>query len=82
MKLLLENRTDVNAVDSRGVTPLHWAAFAGCREEVKLLLENRTDVDVRNRCGFLRLFKLDDALSLLGFTNVQNLCSLVQYQAS
>lgn len=46
--LLLEARSDINAQDLDGWTPLHAAAHWGQREAVEILAENMADMDVRN----------------------------------
>ena len=46
VKLLLENKADVNACRTDdGATPLYIAAHKGHTETVKLLLENKADVN-------------------------------------
>ncbi|XP_037788051.1 protein phosphatase 1 regulatory subunit 12B-like isoform X2 [Penaeus monodon] len=51
MSLLLEARSDINAQDLDGWTPLHAAAHWGQREAVEILAENMADMDVRNFVG-------------------------------
>ncbi len=48
---LLANSADVNAQDSKGWTPLMFAASSAHTELVKLLLEAGADVNVRNKAG-------------------------------
>lgn len=45
-KLLLEQGAEVNAMDEKGNTPLHYAAQGGYTELCKLLLEHGADVNV------------------------------------
>ena len=42
---------DVNAVDGKGMTPLHYAVTRGGVEIVRLLLEKRADTTVKNNKG-------------------------------
>lgn len=46
----------VNSADTRGVTPLLYAAQSGNTESVKLLLEAKADVRARNNYGATPLF--------------------------
>jgi ankyrin repeat protein len=48
LKQLINDKSAVNKADSRGTTPLHYAAAFGSTESVKLLLEAGADVNVRN----------------------------------
>jgi ankyrin repeat protein len=43
MEVLLSNKADVNAKNSDGQTPLHWAAQDGCKDTAELLLVNRAN---------------------------------------
>ena len=45
VKVLLDNKADVNASDTDGVTPLYIAARNGHIDVVKLLLDNKADVN-------------------------------------
>ena len=42
---------DVNRINSRGETALHWAAFRGKRAIVSTLLSNGASVDIQNANG-------------------------------
>jgi ankyrin repeat protein len=42
---------DVNGLDGRGDTALHWAAFRGKRAIVSTLLSNGARVDIQNENG-------------------------------
>ena len=50
LKALLERGADVNARDSQGDTPLHWAARHNA-ESVKLLLEAGADPTIKDKEG-------------------------------
>lgn len=50
VKLLIENRADVNVVNS-GNTALHIATFLNNQEIAKLLIENGADLNVINKDG-------------------------------
>ncbi|RLU19517.1 hypothetical protein DMN91_008074 [Ooceraea biroi] len=50
LKLILEQENvDVRCTDSKGNTPLHYAARAGCREAVTLLLERGSYIGHMNK---------------------------------
>jgi len=51
VKFLIEEGADINVKDSRGKTPLDYAARAGRTESVKLLLEAGADVNVKDSRG-------------------------------
>ncbi|KAK6194550.1 hypothetical protein SNE40_000167 [Patella caerulea] len=52
LKLLLDNRADVNAVDYNGWTPLHVAAKYGEKRVVEILMNNEARTDVIDVHGF------------------------------
>lgn len=45
--LLHKRRTNVNTLDKRGYSPIHWAALEGNIEIMALLLENGADLNLR-----------------------------------
>ena len=47
-ELLLTIGTEVNAKDIRGNTPLHLAAFKGCREVAGLLVAKGAEINAEN----------------------------------
>ena len=55
VKLLLENKADVNAANQNRETPLHWASQSGRVEIVKLLLKNKADVNAADEDGWTAL---------------------------
>jgi len=63
IKLCLEAGIDVNAVDTRGQTALHGAAFWGLDEVVEFLVERGARLDVKDRQGRT---PLDAAMGLAG----------------
>ena len=40
---------DVNAIDRRGWTPLHYAAYGGHKEIAELLIDNNADVSAKDQ---------------------------------
>jgi ankyrin repeat protein len=48
---MIEGGADVNAAQSNGTTPLHWAAYKGDEELVAALIENGAKADVANAYG-------------------------------
>jgi ankyrin repeat protein len=48
VKLLLKKGADVESKDSRGRTPLSWAAEKGHEEVMELLLEKGADVESKD----------------------------------
>jgi len=48
VKEYLAAGTDVNAKDSDGATPLHWAAFGDHKEIAELLIAEGADVNAKN----------------------------------
>jgi ankyrin repeat protein len=63
IKLCLEAGVDVNAIDSRGQTALHGAAFQGFDDVVKFLAGNGAKLDVKDKQGKT---PLDSAQGLAG----------------
>lgn len=59
--LLLRYKPDVNAKNTLGVTPLHWAAqsrWGNPKEMVKLLLSNGADVNAKDDSGKTPLYEV------------------------
>ena len=56
INLLLDEKADVKATNSRGNTPLHLAASQGGVEAAKILIAKGADVDARNKNGDTPLF--------------------------
>ena len=48
VKLLIDRGADVNAKDTVGQTPLHWAVRSGSIENVQLLIQNNADVTAKD----------------------------------
>jgi len=63
IKLCLNAGLDVNAVDSRGQTAVHGAAFQGFDDVVQFLVEHGAKLDVKDRQGKT---PLDAAMGLAG----------------
>eukprot|EP00729_Bicosta_minor_P012031 gene12031-24571_t len=42
----------INATDSNGQAPIHWAAFAGCSKSAQVLIRAGAEVSPRNAFGF------------------------------
>jgi ankyrin repeat protein len=63
IKLCLESGVDVNAVDSRGQTALHGAAFQGFDDVVQFLAAHGAKLDVKDKQGKT---PLDSAKGLAG----------------
>ncbi|KAF3246402.1 hypothetical protein TWF192_006916 [Orbilia oligospora] len=77
-KLLLEHGARINARDSSGETPLHWALYAPKdvrKEIVPLLLENGADINMLDNEGQAPLFEA----ALMG--SVEMLELLIKYKA-
>jgi len=53
--MLVDLGHDVNAVNYRGETPLHGAAFRGANSVVRYLVEQGADLDARNHLGYSAL---------------------------
>lgn len=51
VKVLTDNRADVNARDRFGRTALHYFSLKGNLEAVKLLIEHKLDIDIKDRFG-------------------------------
>ncbi len=51
LKLLLKAGGDINAKDSRGLTPLHEAARWGWNDVVQFLVENGADLNAKDSRG-------------------------------
>eukprot|EP00927_Polykrikos_kofoidii_P085391 TRINITY_DN9288_c0_g1_i1.p1 TRINITY_DN9288_c0_g1~~TRINITY_DN9288_c0_g1_i1.p1 ORF type:complete len:984 (-),score=183.07 TRINITY_DN9288_c0_g1_i1:368-3229(-) len=56
LAMLLSRRADANATDSKGVAPLHMAAFDGKSDCVKILLDAGADANLQDRHGQTPLF--------------------------
>jgi ankyrin repeat protein len=56
VKLLLANRSDVNARDNAEISALIWAASGGHKDVVELLLANGADVNVMDKFGDTALY--------------------------
>jgi ankyrin repeat protein len=63
IKLLLAAGVDINAVDSRGQSALHGAAFWGKDQVVEFLAKNGAKLDLKDKKGFTAL---DSALGVAG----------------
>jgi ankyrin repeat protein len=63
IKLLMAAGVDINAVDSRGQSALHGAAFWGKDQVVEFLVKNGAKVDLKDKKGFTAL---DSALGTAG----------------
>jgi hypothetical protein len=63
IKLCLQAGIDINAVDNRGQTALHGAAFWGFDDVVQFLVENGAKLDVKDRQAKT---PLDAAMGLAG----------------
>jgi ankyrin repeat protein len=48
---LLDNKSDVNTMDSQGTTPLIFASKLGNTEMVKLLLKYNADKNIKDKQG-------------------------------
>ena len=63
LKLLLKAGGDINAKDSRGLTPLHEASRWGWNDVVQFLVENGADLNAKDARG---LTPIDSALGKAG----------------
>ena len=70
VKILVELGNDVNAVNYRGETPLHGAAFRGANNVVEYLVERGADLDARTDPGYSPL-AIADGLSYSDFYKSQ-----------
>ena len=57
IRILLEQRADVNAPQTDGMTALHWAAYQDDLETVELLVRSRANVKAANRSEERRVGK-------------------------
>ena len=48
VRILLNNKADVDVQDLDDMTPLHFAAKYGHENIVRILLENKADVEMKN----------------------------------
>ncbi|KAI9864921.1 MAG: hypothetical protein M1813_002692 [Trichoglossum hirsutum] len=55
VKLFIENRSPLNAVDISGLTPLHHAISEGHGDTALLLLKAGAETDIRDREGQLAI---------------------------
>ena len=68
MKLLIDNKANINYTDDDGFTPLNIAIETGNMETVKLLITNGADVNSL----------MQDGVSLIGYAIAQNNMDLLQ----
>ncbi|MBR5733946.1 MAG: ankyrin repeat domain-containing protein, partial [Desulfovibrionaceae bacterium] len=59
---LLEAGADLNARDTQGWTPIHWAAISGKSEAVKLLLVKGAQFTPEDFAEFARVHLSQDAI--------------------
>jgi cytohesin len=65
VKLLLDNKADVNARDGGGKTPLHIAVASGSVEMVQLLLDNKADVNAKDTDGRTPLGAVENYIEII-----------------
>jgi len=70
VKMLVELGNDVNAINYRGETPLHGAAFRGANNVVEYLVEQGADLDARTDLGYSPL-AIADGFSYSDFYKAQ-----------
>lgn len=70
VKMLVELGNDINAVNYRGETPLHGAAFRGANNVVEYLVEQGADLDARTDRGYSPL-AIADGFSYSDFYKAQ-----------
>jgi palmitoyltransferase len=52
----IRNGTDVNVIDNKGSTPLHWAAYSGSYQAINFLITWGSKLNMRDRdTGFTAL---------------------------
>ncbi|PVD36268.1 hypothetical protein C0Q70_03246 [Pomacea canaliculata] len=51
ISILLAKKSDVNAQDMEGTTPLHLASFGGHRDLVEALIKHKAKVEIKNTLG-------------------------------
>ena len=61
VKLLLDNKANINAEDKNGQTALMWAAEKGLDKIVELLIKNGADINAKDNNGNTALFYTSNA---------------------
>ena len=51
IKNLIDRGANVNAQDTAGMTPLHWAAGVGSTDTVQVLIKNKANINARDNEG-------------------------------
>lgn len=59
-KYLIQNKADINSIDTEGQTPLHYACACGHPNIVKILLENKANVKITDTQGDTALQVCED----------------------